>query len=109
MTPTTLTWLIARLDEQQFRAQGWADSDGDGFWLRDAGKELLREVESKRALVAVAAVMLTPTPTPVGYPAAARTLKIEVELAEENLALVILKAVALTYAGHDDFPEELRP
>lgn len=44
-------FLTARLNEQQTRAQEWADSDNGGFLLNDAGKELLREIAAKRAVI----------------------------------------------------------
>lgn len=70
---------------------------------------LLREVESKRLLLAFALVMSAPVATPVGYPQAARNIKLEVELAEEKAADMIMRLLALPYSDHPDYRQEWKP
>lgn len=64
------------------------------------------EVDAKRKILDLAEVLLNPVPTPVGYPAAARAIKVEVEAAEEQAATALLSLLAQPYAGRDGWREE---
>jgi hypothetical protein len=68
-----------------------------------------REVEAKLLLFVLASVLMTPIPTPEGYPERARKLKVEVELAEEQAADKVMRLLALPCADRPGYREEWRP
>lgn len=84
-----MTWLAAQISQ-------------------DAATAPYQEVELKALLLALAVAVFEPVPTPVGYPPAARRLKVEVEAAEEKLATMMLQILAKVYADRPGYRPEWR-
>lgn len=124
-----MEFLTARLDEDEQAAAAARSPIGGGAWwraqifaaagapplsapvvhshiVRHSPERVLADIAAKRNLIAVMAVMLAPMPTPAGYPDAARKLKLEVELAEENAAKLTLRLLAQPYRDHPDWRQE---
>lgn len=129
-----ITWLHGQLDEDErvalaTQAEHCDVFDGTGIVVMHAATgtrsvtltstvatylarwdpaRVLAEIEVKRRILVTLQIMRTPVPTPPGYPAAARAMKIEVELAEEQAAELLLRLLALPYAGRPGWREEWR-
>lgn len=125
MTEDIVAFVKARLDEDERIANAAADAflHGDRIGIeRDklhpsvcmhvyswTTARVLREVEAKRTMLAVAAVMVMDLPLPAGTPAKAARLEAIAHDTERRQGSTFLQLLALPYADHPDYRKEWRP
>lgn len=88
------------------------DSAAAGHIIRHDPARVLREVEAKRIMLALAIQMLTPVPIPPDTSAIVARIELIVEEHERKLAdrlLHLLHLLALPYADRDGYREEWKP